>query len=585
MLKISDHLSLPVDLVTLTQAIIAKKGAGKSYCASVQAEEMLKARQQIVVLDPTGAWFGIRSSADGKSDGFPVHVIGGEHADVPLEDSAGEIVAEAIIENRFSAIIDLNMLRKAQLRRFVTPFLETLYRLNREPLHLFVDEADDIAPQKPFGDEAAMLGALEDVVKRGRRKGIGCTLITQRPADLAKQVLTQCDALMSLRLSHPRDIDAIEEWVNVHADQKQAKEMIDSLPSLPTGTGWFWCPLWDIFKKIGIRERTTFDSSATPKVGEKARTPKRLAEVDKQMLGEKIAASVQRVKENDPKELRRRLVAAELQLKVQAVPEIKEKIVDRPVLKDGQLDRAEKLLGRLADLFAKVGEVQQQVRAVADDISVAIRKATTPQPITAPTRLTPRVPIQRPPRVPLASPARQPNAADSGDFTPNGSQLRVLNAIAWFNSIGVEWPSKSAVGLVAKIKPTGGHFANTVGPLSTNGLIEYATTGDGIALTGSGVEFTTPPKEMPTLKVYHEAIRAVLQKKSGASARMFDAIAASGGVDLTTEALGSAVSIEHDGGHFSNSIGPLGTLGLIERKDGVVYPTELMFPTSLMSTK
>ena len=55
-LNVGDNLHLPLDFVTQTQAILAKRGAGKSYCASVQAEEMLKARQQVVVIDPTGAW-------------------------------------------------------------------------------------------------------------------------------------------------------------------------------------------------------------------------------------------------------------------------------------------------------------------------------------------------------------------------------------------------------------------------------------------------------------------------------------------------------------------------------------------------
>jgi hypothetical protein len=560
MLKISDHLSLPVDLVTLTQAIIAKKGAGKSYCASVQAEEMLKARQQIVVLDPTGAWFGIRSSADGKSDGFPVHVIGGEHADVPLEDSAGEIVAEAIIENRFSAIIDLNMLRKAQLRRFVTPFLETLYRLNREPLHLFVDEADDIAPQKPFGDEAAMLGALEDVVKRGRRKGIGCTLITQRPADLAKQVLTQCDALMSLRLSHPRDIDAIEEWVNVHADQKQAKEMIDSLPSLPTGTGWFWCPLWDIFKKIGIRERTTFDSSATPKVGEKARTPKRLAEVDKQMLGEKIAASVQRVKENDPKELRRRLVAAELQLKVQAVPEIKEKIVDRPVLKDEQIRQLDSIVAKLdaksGDLIA-FGEVLSR-RATEIRASLAMAKQSPP-------------PITRHAPPPARSlPTMRPSVtapAGSGSVEVGKSGLRrILIALAQRNGL-----TNGQIGVRAGLSSTTGTFSTYMSRARSNGWI--TDQGDRRFITDAGMAVIGDYDPLPTGRALLDHWLRELGS-SGAS-RILNALAGAYPDSMSNEQVGIASGLSHTTGTFSTYMSRLRTLELIEGRGDVRASAEL----------
>jgi DNA helicase HerA-like ATPase len=86
---LGDNLQLPLDFVTQTQAILAKRGVGKSYTASVEAEEMLKAGQQVVVIDPTGAWWGLKSSADGKHPGFSIVVFGGEHADVPLEETAG----------------------------------------------------------------------------------------------------------------------------------------------------------------------------------------------------------------------------------------------------------------------------------------------------------------------------------------------------------------------------------------------------------------------------------------------------------------------------------------------------------------
>src|ERR1700748_2719022 len=101
-LQIAPSILLPLDLVTQTQAILAKKGAGKTNTAVVEAEEMLKRSQQVIIIDPTGAWWGLKSSRDGKSPGFPVYVFGGEHADVPLEEHAGEHIASAIVEHGFS---------------------------------------------------------------------------------------------------------------------------------------------------------------------------------------------------------------------------------------------------------------------------------------------------------------------------------------------------------------------------------------------------------------------------------------------------------------------------------------------------
>ncbi len=354
--------SIPIDAVCQTFAILAKRGSGKSYCAAVMAEELLKAGQQIIYVDPTGCAWGLRSV-------FPVVIIGGEHADVPLEEGAGEVIAQAIVENRFSAVIDLSLLRKGQLIRFMTAFAETLYRLNREPVHLFVDEADAVAPQdrKYGGDENRMLGAMEDIVRRGRKRGIGCTLITQRPAVLNKNVLTQVEVLVALRMVHPKDIDAIEEWVNVHGDPKQAKKMIDELPALPIGHAWFWSPGWgDFFTCVEVRERETFDSGATPKAGKAPSQPKKLAEIDIKALGEQIRTTVEKAKAQDPKTLQRRIAELEKQVSKPkesaapaSVPVINHKALERL---SSAVEAAMKILVEInaKDFFEQAGPLVDQ---------------------------------------------------------------------------------------------------------------------------------------------------------------------------------------------------------------------------------
>jgi DNA helicase HerA-like ATPase len=55
-------LSLPLETVTQSLAILARKRAGKSYLARGIAEQLLAADQQVVIIDPKGDWWGIRSS-------------------------------------------------------------------------------------------------------------------------------------------------------------------------------------------------------------------------------------------------------------------------------------------------------------------------------------------------------------------------------------------------------------------------------------------------------------------------------------------------------------------------------------------
>ena len=180
-----DGFALPIELVTSTQAILARKRSGKSYTASVQAEELLRHKQQIAAIDPTGAWWGLRSSATGEGPGFPVVVFGGDHADVPLEPHAGRMLARALVEHGFSAIFDVGLMLTDDQIRFTSEFASELLRINRTALHLYIDEADTFAPQMVESrSQKFCLGAVSRLVKQGGIRGVGVTMISQRPADI-----------------------------------------------------------------------------------------------------------------------------------------------------------------------------------------------------------------------------------------------------------------------------------------------------------------------------------------------------------------------------------------------------------------
>lgn len=373
-LKISSDLQLPIEAVTQTFAILAKRGVGKTYAGCVMVEEMLQHGQQVVVADPIGVWWGLRSSADGKSPGFPIVVFGGEHGDVHLEENAGEIVAQSIIENGFSAVLDLSLFRKAAQNRFMLAFAETLYRLNRKPLHFMVDEADEFAPQRPIHGTERLLGAFEDIVRRGRARGLGVTLITQRAAVLNKNVLTQIEVLVVLRTISPQDREAIEAWTEIHGTKKQLEQLSETMASLPVGTAWFWSPGWlDIFKKITVRKKITFDSSATPKVGETIIKPKALAEVNLEQLGAQIKATAETAKANDPAELKREIARLKKGLSTPS-----EKVVTKeiPTLTDHERSRLTKLIEAFESYtrdFNAMGALVEQVRCHKDEISGEVK--------------------------------------------------------------------------------------------------------------------------------------------------------------------------------------------------------------------
>ena len=342
-LRISKEVSLPDDVVTKSVAILAQRRKGKTYTASVLAEEMVSAKLPFVALDPTGAWWGLRASADGEGPGLPVVILGGQHGDLPLERTAGRFIADLVLDHPGWYVVDFSSFESgAAERQFATDFAERLYRRKGQPdmdfpLHLFVDEADKFVPQRPGGGrgesretDQRLLGAFEAIVRRGGLRGLGTTLISQRAAVVNKNVLEQIDLLIVLRVVGPNDRRAIEDYLKADADDEQRKVLMGSLGSLEIGEAWLWEPGGEppLFHRVHIRERRTFNSSATPKPGQKRVEPHRFADVDLAAIKEQMADSIERATRDDPKILHRRIAELERQLKNQATTAPVERVVE-----------------------------------------------------------------------------------------------------------------------------------------------------------------------------------------------------------------------------------------------------------------
>src|SRR5256884_9368872 len=97
-------MQLPVSAATKTFAILAKRGAGKSYTGAVMAEEFHKNNIPFVVFDPIDVWWGLRLAKNGKDKGLSVVVFGLEHADIPLDRDMGRDIARAIVQENVSCV-------------------------------------------------------------------------------------------------------------------------------------------------------------------------------------------------------------------------------------------------------------------------------------------------------------------------------------------------------------------------------------------------------------------------------------------------------------------------------------------------
>ena len=569
-LHISNDLSLPPEAVTNTHLILARRRVGKSYTAAVMAEEMVKAGLPWVALDPTGVWWGLTSSADGKSEGLPVIVIGGPHGHIPLQPSAGKVIANLVIDHPGWYIIDFSRFNNASdERRFSADFGVQLYRRKqRHPsaLHLFVDEADMFVPQKLPKDGKPMFDAFDAIVRRGGVYGLGVTLITQRPAIVNKDVTTQCETLIALQTTAPQDQDPVFDWVSRNGTDEQLKEIKKTLAGLKVGQAWFFSPNSDVFKLIKIRTRDTFNSSATPKPGAKPIEPKVFAAIDIQSLGEEIAATVERSKQDDPEFLRRQIdqLKRDLVNKQPGPAEVKTEIerVEVPVITPDQLQVLEEHVEKIHQVTQEFREIRVELEKLfngkidglnttALTLSAAIEAAKrTAKSVPTPARTVSMVTAS--PRRPAAQPVER-----EGITNP---QQRIIDAMAWLESIGLFNPKRTIIAFLADQSPRSSGFTNNLGALRSAGLIMYPTS-DSLGFTERGRAAASPQQAPITTE---ELQRAVLNRLPNPQARILRILIENYPNPVNREWLAESAGQSPRSSGYTNNLGALRGLGVID---------------------
>jgi DNA helicase HerA-like ATPase len=79
-------------------------------------------------------------------------------------------------------------------------------RTKQHPVALFCDEAHLYIPERhEAGVPEEGLKSFERIAKEGRKYGVGLTVISQRPAEVNRTVLSQCNNFVAMRLTNAED--------------------------------------------------------------------------------------------------------------------------------------------------------------------------------------------------------------------------------------------------------------------------------------------------------------------------------------------------------------------------------------------
>jgi hypothetical protein len=403
---------------------------------------------------------------------------------------------------------------------------------------------------------------MEAIVRRGRSRGLGMTMITQRPAVINKNVLTQADLLIAMRVVGVQDHKALSEWTALNGAREQQGKFLAELPSLPTGTAFFWSPSWlGIFQKGKILEKRTFDSSRTPEPGMTVKAPA-LAAVDIKGLSAEILATVETVKANDPKLLRAEIVRLQAELLKAQAKEAEKIEVEVPVL--GDEDRE-----TLTDMVIVMGKLQEHMEEFTASLK-PIRdfyKVPAAPPLAPPAHFVSGVHVQGGAK---PSPGGRVAAPVKKGLPPtalNDARMRILTALYWLRH---EPTTPAKVAFYARYT-VNGHFNNTLGQLRSAGYVE------GWKITWQGEQLIAEcgVADKPSGLQLREWLREKLD--TGAN-RILDVLMVSGGNRVSIPDLATAAGYTVNG-HFNNCLGKLRSLQIAEggAKDGGVVASPIFF--------
>ncbi len=84
---------------------------------------------------------------------------------------------------------------------------------NRHPIALLCDEAHLYIPENSLsnGNTGAAQSSFERIAKEGRKYGVGLVIISQRPSEVNKTILSQCNNFITMRLSNAEDQNVVKK--------------------------------------------------------------------------------------------------------------------------------------------------------------------------------------------------------------------------------------------------------------------------------------------------------------------------------------------------------------------------------------
>ena len=168
-----------------------------------------------------------------------------------------------ILKHGLGMVLTVSTGDKFSDKQFVGDFLWSLYsswRAVRRPMFLVVEEADTYAPQMWTAQDRPSLSRMALISERGRKLGLNIVVVSQRPADIRKSIISQCNIIFLGGFKTAQDLTAVRELSRLLHLQISTEEVARLHP------GEFFAVVGGEVVKIRAHLRKTPHGGSTPEL-------------------------------------------------------------------------------------------------------------------------------------------------------------------------------------------------------------------------------------------------------------------------------------------------------------------------------
>ncbi|WP_144900978.1 ATP-binding protein [Halobellus captivus] len=296
-------VELPVvDILTGRGFITGKSGSGKSNTASVIIENLLSNNFPVLIVDTDGEYYGLKEQFE------LLHAGADEECDIVVSAEHAEKLAHLALEQNVPIILDVSgYLEESEAQELLTEVAKRLFAKEKKlkkPFLMLIEECHEYIPEGGGMTEAGKL--LIKIGKRGRKHGLGIVGISQRPADVKKDFITQCDWLVWHRLTWNNDTKVVGRILG--------SEYADAIEEMDDGEAFLVTDWSDSLRRVKFHKKQTFDAGATPGLDDFQRPD--LKSIDGDLVSELQEISDERAqRESEIADLRQELETKEAKIR------------------------------------------------------------------------------------------------------------------------------------------------------------------------------------------------------------------------------------------------------------------------------